>query len=607
MHGMLSAYAMPRGSGKTTIAKALALWAILNGHRQWIELIAATGKMSDKILDDIKKQLRFNDTLLELYPEVCYPFRHLEGSARRAEGQHYEGTPTLIEYRKDQIVFPRTPGSKCAESRITCHSIDGAIRGQQATLSNGVMLRPDMVIGDDPQTKASAKSKMQTDYRLEILMGDVLGLAGPTTRIAGLFPVTVIENGDLAHQITDPKKMPEFRGECTRMVYSFPSNAKMWEEYFRLRENNLAAGGDGACATDYYKANRNEMDAGSAVSWEERFPEGFASAIENAMFLRYRDPESFAAEYQNEPIAKDSQDLTFATADKVIENQNGYARFIVPQSASVLTAFIDVQQESLWFMVCAWEQGFTGSIIDYGTFPEQHSAYYTKYKLNKTLSHVYPGTGTEGAIFAGLGDLVKAMFAKKYTKASGGTMPINRLLIDSGKWAETIYSYCQQSDYKGLVLPSKGRGIKSGNIPMMEYQKKPGERIGLNWILTPITNAKASTLFHIDANYWKTFVQTRLATAKGDAGSITLHKASYFDHRLVADHLCNAEYPTKTEGRGRTVIEWALKPERPDNELLDCLVGCAAGASLEGISLEQLANLHKQPQVVRNRKKVSYL
>ena len=41
----------------------------------------------------------------------------------------------------------------------------------------------------------------------------------------------------------------------------------------------------------------------------------------------------------------------------------------------------------------------------------------------------------------------------------------------------------------------------------------------------------------------------------------------------------------KTEGRGRTVDEWKLRPERGDNHWLDCLVGCAVAASMEGASL----------------------
>ena len=46
-----------------------------------------------------------------------------------------------------------------------------------------------------------------------------------------------------------------------------------------------------------------------------------------------------------------------------------------------------------------------------------------------------------------------------------------------------------------------------------------------------------------------------------------------------------AEYFVRTEGRGRTVDEWKLRPEQSDNHWLDCLVGCAVGASMQGVVL----------------------
>jgi len=55
-------------------------------------------------------------------------------------------------------------------------------------------------------------------------------------------------------------------------------------------------------------------------------------------------------------------------------------------------------------------------------------------------------------------------------------------------------------------------------------------------------------------------------------------------HRLLADHL-TAEYRVKTEGRGRIVDEWKIRPERSDNHWFDGLVGCAVGASVLGVML----------------------
>ena len=69
-----------------------------------------------------------------------------------------------------------------------------------------------------------------------------------------------------------------------------------------------------------------------------------------------------------------------------------------------------------------------------------------------------------------------------------------------------------------------------------------------------------------------------------DFGCLSLFGDKADLHRLFADHL-TAEYRVKTEGRGRTVDEWKLRPERSDNHWLDCLVGCAVAASMQGVVL----------------------
>ncbi|HSV29637.1 MAG TPA: hypothetical protein VLL76_08755, partial [Candidatus Omnitrophota bacterium] len=50
------------------------------------------------------------------------------------------------------------------------------------------------------------------------------------------------------------------------------------------------------------------------------------------------------------------------------------------------------------------------------------------------------------------------------------------------------------------------------------------------------------------------------------------------------DHL-TAEYRIKSLAQGRTVDEWKLRATRPDNHWLDCLVGCAVAASVQGAVL----------------------
>jgi hypothetical protein len=118
----------------------------------------------------------------------------------------------------------------------------------------------------------------------------------------------------------------------------------------------------------------------------------------------------------------------------------------------------------------------------------------------------------------------------------------------------------------------------------LEYQRKPGDRVGTNWRISITQGMRTVRHVLFDTNYWKSFVQARLAVAMGDKGCLSLFGDKAERHRLFAEHI-TAEYRVKTTGRGRAVDEWKLRPGASENHWLDCLVGCAVGASIQGVTL----------------------
>ena len=114
--------------------------------------------------------------------------------------------------------------------------------------------------------------------------------------------------------------------------------------------------------------------------------------------------------------------------------------------------------------------------------------------------------------------------------------------------------------------------------------RRPGDRVGHNWRVPNVHGKRAVRHALYDTNYWKSFIHARLAVAMGDKGCLSLFGDKPDQHRLFAEHL-TAEYRVKTEGRGRTVDEWKVRPERGDNHWFDCLVGCAVAASIQGAVL----------------------
>jgi len=584
--GGLFAMAMPRGSGKTVMCQAAVVWSALIGATPFVCLIAASAERARDLLENIKVWFETNQLLSDDFPEVCYPIKCLERITNRQKGQKYKGEPTYIDWAADKVVMPTIAGSKASGVVITSSGMKGSdIRGQNHARPDGQVVRPQLVMVDDPQTTESAWSPSQSQRREAILAGDVLGMAGPGRKIAGLMACTVIRPGDMADNILDREKHPEWQGERTKLVYSFPSDEKLWARYGQLRADSLRNDGDGSEATEFYREHREEMDAGARIAWPERFNEDEASAIQHAMNLRFRDESAFFAEYQNEPIVEEIGD-EMLSAEEIASKLDGYERGIIPVNCNHLTMFVDVQQRVLFWMLCAWEEEFTGYIIDYGTWPDQRRQYFTLRDVTATLGRATPGAGMEGQIYAGLDKLSADMLSRPYRREDGTELRIDRCLIDAnwGQSTEVVYQFCRQSQFAGILLPSHGKYVGASSVPFSDYRRKRGDRIGLHWRIPATAGRRQVRYTLVDTNYWKTFIHARLAVSMGDPGCLSLFGHDSKAHRLLADHL-TAEYRVRTSAQNRIVDEWKLRVTRPDNHWLDCLVGCAVAASIQGAML----------------------
>jgi hypothetical protein len=501
LHGGLFALAMPRGNGKTTICERAMLWALLYGFRRFGCLIGSTERAAQLMLEHVKRELLFNPLLAKDFPEVVYPLRRIEDNARRCKGQLWGDVQTLVDWGPTRITFPTIPKSKVSGSTLTVSGLTGALRGQSHVLASGEIIRPQFILADDLSTRESAFSKIQTEQRLGIINGDLLGMAGPGQTVSCVMPCTVIAPSDVQH----------------------------------------------------------------------------------AQNLRFRNTEAFEAEMQNSPRPPAIAGEVVLSAEEIRKKVNGRQPGEVSKACECLTAFIDVHDDLLFWAVCAWESDFTGYAIDYGAFPEQSKRYYTLATAQPTLQQQFSGGGKESAIFAGLEYLAADLLARNYTRDDGSTLQIGRLLIDGGYVPEIVHSVIRKLNQTTVVMPSKGQGITAGNKPMSEYERKPGEIVGHYWRVPP-AHGRELRFVNIDTNYWKTLLQGRLAIPMGDRGCFSLYGTDRTDHQLVADHL-SAEYRVQTQGRGRTVYEWKMRPGAGDNHFLDCAVGCCVGASMLGCSL----------------------
>lgn len=586
LRGGLFALAMPRGSGKTSLAEAAALWAILYGHRRFVVLIGATDDAACEMLDSIKIAVEAMDELGDDFPEACHPIRRMEGINNRAAGQTLNGERTRVAWTAKEANFPTVAGSKCSGAVIRVTGITGRVRGMKAATADGKTIRPDFAIADDPQTDDSAVSLPEITKREKKLRGAVKGLAGPGKTIAMVVPCTVIASRDLSDRILDRDRNPQFQGERMKMIYSFPSNMDRWEEYADLRKEwyNADKVGDGHNA--YYRVHRKEMDAGAVVAWPDRFdPEAEVSGIQAAMNLFIDNRREFLAEYQNEP--QDDDRVAGAKrieAEGVVKRLSGLDRFAVPRESSRITAFIDVGGELLWYGVVAWDARFGGSLIDYGEFPRQNRRVFAATDVTRSsLSAKFSGVSESERVYAGLTELVAAIAGREHHReGTGEAMRAERILVDAGWQSSTVYKFCRQSAYSAILYPSKGIGRTATARGVSEWKPKPGERSGYHWRLT-MSETGSGRMVQFDPDAWKTFLHERMVCGMGGAGAFTLYGKDSSEHEQLAAHLA-AEYAEPVTLRGATFDKWLMLPGQTDNHLLDVLVGCCVAASVQGLA-----------------------
>lgn len=599
MHGGRFVNAVYRGFAKTTISENAAIWAALYGHRRFVAIFGATADAAGNNIDSIKVELAQSEQLYEDFPEVCHPIRKLEGKPQRCASQTCAGQLTHMEWTADAVVLPQIPGSVASGAVLTAHGLTAAARGMTHKRTDGTQARPDFVLVDDPQTDEVAGSPPQVAKRLGTLRKSVLKLGGHAQQIACVMNATVISPEDLVEQLLDAKRNPAWQGERIKMVKRWAdAHETLWlGEYQRLR-NTYDADTIGdqrrahADATAFYTRSRLEMDRGCIVSWEHCYDhEAELSAVQHAYNLLIDDgPEVFASECQNEPMIPREFRNQLSPA-QVASKVSGLARGVVPLECQHLTGFVDVQGEVLFWLVAAWAPNFTGTVIDYGTFPEQPAGYFTLAKARRKLSDAFPGAGFEGRISAGLESLMDLLMGRVWSReADGAPMHVDRCLVDAnwGRSRNTVYAFCRRSKHAARLMPSHGKYVGAASLPWEEYTAKDGAQVGYHWMVPGMRDKPGATRHVLmDVNFWKSFVQDRFAVARGDRGSLTLFGSTAEQHRMLADHI-DAEYRVETQGRGRKVDEWKIRPAKPDNHWLDCLCGAAAAASMLGVSLDEV-------------------
>ena len=203
----------------------------------------------------------------------------------------------------------------------------------------------------------------------------------------------------------------------------------------------------------------------------------------------------------------------------------------VPEGIQLVTAGVDVQQDSLYFVVRGWTHGSTSMLLE-------HDQIHGATEFDDVWLKL--ATALEGR-FCGL--------------------PVHSVLIDSGHNTAQVYAVC---DRHVKWQPARGhdrstaRPVYASNVPV-----------------SPTGRAmKTIKLWHINGDHWKTWLYSRIAWDKDQAGA-------WFVPSGVGDDYCAQVTNERVRiRRGKRV--WYETGNR-QNHYLDCEVLAAAAAEIQGV------------------------
>lgn len=648
------AVGMPRGGGKSTLSRATVLYGICYGFTRYVTFVAATEKLAVRAMDFIKANLYGNELLQQDFPEICYAIKRLNNRGNLARGQLCHGRLTEVVWSSDSIRMPiitmpeevaksylkqdkksvikvkKSDGSTeymSAQSWVIVNvaGITGNIRGSNETHPLTLeVIRPDFVILDDIQDDQSAINPETVKYYIRLVDGTIEGLAGPDGAISGLMPCTVIAVNDVADQYLSHEVKPEWHGVRCKMILQYPEgiddytiscateSGRLWLEYIDLRKKSHQVYCDNRLALEFYKEHRKEMDAGFEVTWPERYDRKTeVSAIQSAMEKKIKNPETFASEYQQIGINLNEVQTPVITAKEFAGKMITNATLgTVPDWCQELVAFVDIQEECLFWCVMGFKNDFTAFVADYGTYPEIPYRIFTKQQVKKwqLLSNDFLQSNAinpsnwvvddkgvvkvapEAKYTHGVDRAVTLLKSKVYRRLDTYQTPmrIRMVGIDAtrGQNTNVVRQYCAANSSQDLRLfPHFGQYISPNNIQMAEQQRKPG------WIFESDWNRNSRTCkwilkqtsqfgyeFHTETSMTKDFLMARIAAPIGSPGCMYLYGADPYVHELFTAHVCESEYPQQTIGK-IVKNQWKERSNAQDNDWLDCLVGCCTLAS----------------------------
>lgn len=551
LYGTQKCKAAPRGDGKSSIVKYLALKYTLNRQLLFPLIVAATSSKAKKTLSSLKRRLSKREVtaLSQDYPLECTVAQYVDPWPSRGRNVTANGQRTVhVEWGADSIILPTWEdeeplGPIILSLGITSDDIQGC---------NIYDRRPDFVMLDDLDSRDSLASEdgVVAGKIEETVDKSIAGLGGQSRRLGKFMLCTITSRDAAAYRYSDPKIKPSWAGERIAAIIQWPEKKELWQEYIDLRvDGTQTTDGDGQpvdpfgrAAHAYYLANREAMDAGAVLANPYNFesallPDGSqkqVSALQRCYdYIADQGMESFQTEHQNDPPDKAGSIGSGITPTLIQRRLSGFARRVVPPDCLLLSRGIDARKTELHYVIKAWRKDGTNFVVNYDTF----KTHGTVYKSDE---------GLESAIYNAVLGLFEDYEVNPCIREDGEIVPVDITLIDSGWQAPAIYDACRTIGMG--IYPSKGHGKSNGCVSLSfsdassrSLDRKPGD----GWFLKKHREPLKADIWvaHCDTDRWKVFDHARWLTPADKPG------AAFIFGEMTGEELANIDRKTPKEGR----------------------------------------------------------
>lgn len=256
------------------------------------------------------------------------------------------------------------------------------------------------------------------------------------------------------------------------------------------------------------------------------------SQIAKAYLIAKDDTEALH-NFTNSWLAEPWEDTKLKTnAETVMERQTDLPEFVVPEWTRLLTAGVDVQETSLYYIIRAWGEYLTSQLVTRGQV--------TSFRDIERIMNL------------------------EYMKPDGTVKLVDLCLIDSGDQTDEVYDFAAMNSE--WCLPSKGTSSMVNYFKLSSVNKTSSKAYGM-------------TLALVDGGKYKDMIAGRMKRENG-TGSWMVFDGIDLEYctQVTAEHKI-----TEKGGGGKLRTRWVQKTSHADNHYLDCEVYGMAAADILGV------------------------